>query len=375
MDAENAKISTQVRKCYAEIAKSVNPSQFVIPTMVAEEVTPCKEWEYIDRLETNSEKIFELIGQLFEVHPNAFIVFRKALEREHSSLVKKIDGIKINSSADITEEAEIRNKLLKEAVIKCSVDISNFIEPKGYILDLLYQECAIQWEDMSKLLKLPGKAERVKRLLQILDASSHKSAYIIFVESIAKEPAYRWIAKNIESKIPVQAAAVAVAQAGPSKKKKGGKKKKDIFISYRRGEKKDLVKTLYQILQNQYSCWFDESDIGIGTQISPEIKKGIDECKIFMAFFTEDYFESEWCLGEVNYALDGKKDIVQIRLEEIERNKHLVDIRLNRMKYHTCTVKEPKDWKESDDLRQISDAIRTFLNKRNQQEATTSFPK
>ena len=53
--------------------------------------------------------------------------------------------------------------------------------------------------------------------------------------------------------------------------------------------------------QEGYRVWFD-TGLELGDQYNDVIAKHIEECEVFMALLTEDYYQSPYCHMELNYA-------------------------------------------------------------------------
>ena len=91
----------------------------------------------------------------------------------------------------------------------------------------------------------------------------------------------------------------------------------DIFISYNWGSSKDDVKKIVDLLKKNdgYQVWLDDYVMRPGDQFRKEIKDGIDNCKLFIAFITKNYCESSNCQSEIHYAFDKKKKCIYVMLE------------------------------------------------------------
>ena len=89
----------------------------------------------------------------------------------------------------------------------------------------------------------------------------------------------------------------------------------DVFLSFR-GED-----TRYNFTGNLYNTFckkgikvfFDDPDLRVGDEISPSLFKAIEESRISIIVFSENYASSTWCL----------KELVKI-LECMEKNEQLV---------------------------------------------------
>ena len=92
---------------------------------------------------------------------------------------------------------------------------------------------------------------------------------------------------------------------------------KDIFISYNWGSKQ-VVQTVVDLLKSKdgYKVWMDDYVMKPGDQFRKEIKDGIDNCKLFIAFITKSYCDSLNCQSETHYAFDKRKKCIYVMLEE-----------------------------------------------------------
>ena len=201
--SENEKIKQKVRKCYAKIASSLNPMGTVVDKMISKGVVTFDKASKIYQMKTNSERTFELIGKVIlgqRGHPEGFIVFRDALRDEYPWMAKMIDETVIQEEAQIPG-LEQHNKDLKTATVKCLETIHGSVDPKGYIMDLLYQENILNWEEMEELMEFRSQDKRIRRLMQMLSQSTHSKAHIILLESLEKD--YEWLVRQIHDALNV----------------------------------------------------------------------------------------------------------------------------------------------------------------------------
>ena len=102
------------------------------------------------------------------------------------------------------------------------------------------------------------------------------------------------------------------------------------FLSHK-GKDKPIMRTFKNGLAFLgYPTWLDESDMPYG-YIQPALKASIEECDCFIAWLNEEYFDSDYCEGELLYAKQLGKIIlpfgvfeeIKIRLREDENLKFL----------------------------------------------------
>lgn len=92
------------------------------------------------------------------------------------------------------------------------------------------------------------------------------------------------------------------------------KKRYDVFISFR-GEdtRNNFVSHLYRdFCRKKIKAYIDEDSLSRGDEISPALKKGIQESKISVVVLSENYASSSWCLNELNHILECKETDEQI---------------------------------------------------------------
>ncbi|XP_040996148.1 disease resistance protein RUN1-like [Juglans microcarpa x Juglans regia] len=88
----------------------------------------------------------------------------------------------------------------------------------------------------------------------------------------------------------------------------------DVFLSFRgKDVRRKFISHLYQaLLQNGIKTYKDNVDLKRGEQISSELFKAIEESRIAIIVFSENYAESKWCLDELLKILECKKLFNQI---------------------------------------------------------------
>ncbi|KAL5554527.1 hypothetical protein UlMin_041928, partial [Ulmus minor] len=91
--------------------------------------------------------------------------------------------------------------------------------------------------------------------------------------------------------------------------------KYDVFISFRGETRNSFTSHLYSALrQKQINAYIDEESLEKGDDISRALPKAIEESKISIIIFSEDYASSRWCLDELVYILKCKEEKDQIIL-------------------------------------------------------------
>jgi len=95
---------------------------------------------------------------------------------------------------------------------------------------------------------------------------------------------------------------------------------KHIFISYGHDEYIEFINRIAQELKTRgIYAWIDSYDIKPSTTWYDEIKKAIDNSEIVMAFLTEHSMKRDgFCVNELLYALQKKKKILPLKIEDVE---------------------------------------------------------
>ena len=90
-----------------------------------------------------------------------------------------------------------------------------------------------------------------------------------------------------------------------------------VFISYAHIDQ-DLVKAVSERLMAQYDCWWlDAEKLKNWKNFEGPIYRAINSCKIFVAFFSKNYFNSEYCCdNELLRACALKKNIIPVFLDQ-----------------------------------------------------------
>ncbi|CAL2240018.1 unnamed protein product [Prunus armeniaca] len=87
----------------------------------------------------------------------------------------------------------------------------------------------------------------------------------------------------------------------------------DVFLSYR-GEdtRKTFIDHLYTALDRQGIHTFIDDELPRGEEISPALLNAIEESKISVIVFSENYASSSWCLDELVKILEYKRSKQQL---------------------------------------------------------------
>ncbi|MGK7880471.1 MAG: TIR domain-containing protein [Crocosphaera sp.] len=93
----------------------------------------------------------------------------------------------------------------------------------------------------------------------------------------------------------------------------------DAFISYGRADSKAFATKLYQQLTAQgFKVWFDQNDIPLAVDFQEQINDGIEKANNFLFIIAPHSVNSEYCLKEINLAVEYNKRIIPLlHVEEI----------------------------------------------------------
>jgi len=103
-----------------------------------------------------------------------------------------------------------------------------------------------------------------------------------------------------------------------------------IFISYCHEDVEIITSVVKEMYDQQYRIWHDDGIDG-GDQWWKTVKAAIENAAIVVLFLSTNYLSEDHpvCKDEMNYALDNEKEIIPIRLDEVdlknEKLKRLVD--------------------------------------------------
>jgi len=90
----------------------------------------------------------------------------------------------------------------------------------------------------------------------------------------------------------------------------------DVFLSFRGEDTCDnFISHLYAALKRKNIEAYIDYRLQRGEEISPALQIAIEESKIYVLVFSENYASSTWCLNELTKILDCKnrygRDVIQ----------------------------------------------------------------
>lgn len=121
--------------------------------------------------------------------------------------------------------------------------------------------------------------------------------------------------------------------------------KYDVFISYAHKDKKLVSGYFVNRFKDEQlsSIWIDEQNIKPGDDFPVEIKNAIRDSEVFLFFYSKDSNKSDWVQREIKYALEYKKIIIPVLLDDLEKepnneNNEMYDELLNNIEYVDCSI-------------------------------------
>ncbi|KAJ0896120.1 putative TIR domain, P-loop containing nucleoside triphosphate hydrolase [Helianthus annuus] len=122
----------------------------------------------------------------------------------------------------------------------------------------------------------------------------------------------------------------------------------DVFLSFR-GEdtRKSFVDHLYMALEQQgIYTYKDDKTLARGESIGPTLLKAIQESRIAVVVFSENYADSSWCLAELAHiieCMDTRGQIVMPIFYQVDPS----DVRKLKLKYEEAFTKHEKENKHT----------------------------
>ena len=92
------------------------------------------------------------------------------------------------------------------------------------------------------------------------------------------------------------------------------------FISYstRNQEAADAIKELFS--ENGIETWMAPGDIPAGSKYAGVINRAVRECDCFVLLLSKDAIKSPWVPKEVERAIDFRRPIIPVKIEEVVLN-------------------------------------------------------
>lgn len=90
-----------------------------------------------------------------------------------------------------------------------------------------------------------------------------------------------------------------------------------IFVSYSHRDTKLVMRIMDHLQKAGYRVWFD-GGIEAGSEWPEYIASHLSKCECFLSFISETFVASQNCRRELNFALDLKKPVLNVYIEEVE---------------------------------------------------------
>ncbi len=133
-----------------------------------------------------------------------------------------------------------------------------------------------------------------------------------------------------------------------------------VFISYS-SKNEDIANTFRKILdKNGIPSWMAPMDIPVGSSYMEMIDRAISGCSCLLLLLTDSAQQSQWIEKEVVSAIDSKKVIIPVQLEDLVLN-HRFKFALG----NTQFIRIPKVDENSSDIKTILRVISELINASN----------
>lgn len=99
--------------------------------------------------------------------------------------------------------------------------------------------------------------------------------------------------------------------------------KHDIFICYSRKDSAIVERYYDYLIAAGLSVWIDKDGIETGDAFKENIVDAIDNSDVFLFFSSKDSNASMWTVKEVNVAVNGKKKIMPVKLDDMSYAKSI----------------------------------------------------
>lgn len=89
-----------------------------------------------------------------------------------------------------------------------------------------------------------------------------------------------------------------------------------IFISYAHKDSDRVLPIISALQERGFRVWYD-AGIEAGTEWPEYIAEHLESCTVFLAFLSQSALDSPNCRREINFAIDERKEMLNIYLEEL----------------------------------------------------------
>ena len=88
-----------------------------------------------------------------------------------------------------------------------------------------------------------------------------------------------------------------------------------LFISYSHRDSDEVYPIITSLQERGFRIWFDEG-IDPGSEFAAVITDRLEKCSFYVTFLSNHFYESRYCRGEINYAHESGKPILNIYLRD-----------------------------------------------------------
>lgn len=95
-----------------------------------------------------------------------------------------------------------------------------------------------------------------------------------------------------------------------------------IFVSYCREDRTAIYPMLEQLAKDCYRIWFDDGSYP-GSNLIDSIENHLEDCKVVVAFISENFSMSHICKSEIVYAIKCKRKVIPVLIDSANLPKGL----------------------------------------------------
>ena len=114
----------------------------------------------------------------------------------------------------------------------------------------------------------------------------------------------------------------------------------DVFISYSRRDMSVIDKFVKGLTDAGYTVWIDRTGVSGGEEFRRKIVQGIKQSSVVLFFSSVNSNASEWTVKEIVYAVNKKKVIIPVRLDNTEYDE-IIDFDICGLSYVECDPSQP----------------------------------
>ena len=88
-----------------------------------------------------------------------------------------------------------------------------------------------------------------------------------------------------------------------------------IFVSYAHEDSVSVYPEIQRLHDQGFNIWYDEG-ISPGHSWPQELADKVADCSLFLLFITAHSPDSEFCVRETNFAVNRKREVLTVHLDE-----------------------------------------------------------